>query len=123
MPVELRSIRRRVQRWAGLCGLSDDTVMDLQLALGEAVANGVEHAYSEDRPGTVDVELALRWAGRAAVAIVVRVIDHGRWRPAPQGRGHRGHGLMMIERLAQHLEVVRSEHGTEVSFEIPLPAR
>lgn len=120
VPGELRSIRRRVQRWAGLCGLPEDVLVDLQLAVGEAVANGVEHAYRETAPGTVEVDLTLRDADAEDAAVLVRVADHGRWRPAARDPGHRGHGLVLIERLTHHLRVVRSAHGTEVCFEIPL---
>lgn len=122
VPGELRSIRRLVQRWAGLWDLPDDAVTDLQLAVGEAVANGVEHAYRDARPGTVEVELTLQGSSGSAAdgAVLVQVVDHGRWQPAPRERGHRGHGLTMIRRLTRHLEVVRSAHGTRVLFEVPL---
>ncbi len=120
VPEELRAIRRRVERWAGLWDLPVDTVVDLQLALGEAVANGVEHAYPADRPGTVEVELEVRGAGGTDPVVVVRVADHGRWRPAPERAGHRGRGLLMINRLARLVEVRPSAHGTRVCFEIPL---
>lgn len=114
---ELRSIRRRVERWAHGWGMPDDALVDLQLALGEAVANGVEHAYrAAEEVGTVEVDLEV-FTGRM---VLVRVADHGRWRPAPQQPGHRGRGLVMIERLARRVQVDRTPGGTEVCFEIPL---
>lgn len=114
--VELRSIRRDVERWARRTGLPADVVVDLQLALGEAVANGIEHAYGEGAPGVVEIELELRDRSR----VLVRVVDHGRWRPVPASSGTRGRGLQMIERLAGRLHVRAGATGTEVCFEIPL---
>lgn len=114
--VELRSIRRAVEQWAERSGVHEDVLMDLQLALGEAVTNGIEHAYAGDEPGTVEIELRLR----DRIAIFVRVLDHGRWRPMPAMNGYRGRGLQMIERLAGQVTVLADGTGTEVCFEIPL---
>lgn len=120
VPEELQGMRRRIGRWAVQSGVPEDVTIDLQLAVGEAVANGVEHAYRDTGPGTVDVEMQVR--GGDPAAVVVRVADHGHWRPAPVCAGHRGRGLLMIERLAQRVQVLCSPRGTEVCFEIPYPA-
>ena len=129
-PGELHLIRRLVGRWAEQSGVPEDVTIDLQLAVGEAVANGVEHAYRGAGSGdagsvhagaaTVDVDLDVREGHPDAV--VVRVADHGRWRPAPANPGYRGRGLVMIERLARRVRVLCSPRGTEVFFEIPYPA-
>lgn len=102
--------------------MPDDVLMDLQLALGEAVANGVEHAYGKGDPGTVDVDLEICGTGDRGAVVAVRVIDHGQWRPTPLVTGYSGHGLAMIERLAERVEVSATCFGTQVCFEIPLPA-
>lgn len=115
---ELRSIRRGVDRWAAEWGVGGDALVDLQLALGEAVANGIEHAYGTGEPGMVDVELEL--CDHRAVA--VRVTDHGCWRPRAANPGYRGRGLLMIEQLARAVRVRAGSMGTEVRFEIPLAA-
>src|ERR1700754_4418785 len=64
---ELREIRSRIDRGAAQQRLCEDTVDDLHLAVGEAVSNGVEHAYLEPGPDdvvpTVEVELELRSGG------------------------------------------------------------
>lgn len=120
---ELRGIRAVVHRWAEQNALPPDTEMDLQLALGEAVSNGMEHAYPDGEPGTVDVELEIRPPDHAAdgtAVVAVRVVDHGTWRPPPEQPGYRGRGLTLIEGLASGLRVVGTACGTQVSFEIPL---
>jgi anti-sigma regulatory factor (Ser/Thr protein kinase) len=130
-PAQLGYIRARVQRWARQHRLPEEVLIDLQLALGEAVANGVEHAYADMATGTVDVEVRL-WRTPPGTrpdgdvtdpdpppggTISVRVADHGRWRPPERSR-HRGRGMLVIERLARHAKIVRSREGTRVCFEI-----
>lgn len=117
LPGELRAIRRHVERWAEEAGLPDDMVVDLQLALGEAVANGVEHAYLDETAGNVGVAIEL--GAGAEPTVTVRVTDEGRWRAVPDSPGHRGRGLLMIDRLATRVRVLCTPRGTEVCFEIP----
>jgi anti-sigma regulatory factor (Ser/Thr protein kinase) len=121
---ELRRIRRGIAHWAGRQRLPDDVVDDLQLAVGEAVANGVEHAYRSvddtDTVPIVEVELELRLGGMCP-GVAVTVADHGRWRPAPVRAGYRGRGLALIEQLTRGLTVSTSGQGTRVWFEVPLP--
>ncbi len=50
-PDLLRVLRADVQEWALAAGLTDDTLYDLQLSLGEAAANSVEHAYRDGARG------------------------------------------------------------------------
>jgi anti-sigma regulatory factor (Ser/Thr protein kinase) len=123
-PAEMRSIRVRVDRWARRHAVPEDAVIDLQLALGEAVANGVEHAYGEagctaNGAATVDVELEIRPLGRTQV-VAVWVADHGHWRPVPGAPGYRGRGLALIEQLSRGMQVFRTGSGTQVRFDIPL---
>lgn len=121
-PAELRRIRRLIGRWAERSGVPEDVTIDLQLAVGEAVANGVEHAYGAQHTGDGTVEVDVEVREEPPAAVVVRVADHGRWRPAPESPGFRGRGLLMIDRLAQRVQVLCSPGGTEVFFEIAYPA-
>lgn len=115
-PGELRGIRRAVDEWACANQLSADDAADLQLALGEAVANGVEHAYRNGTVGTVELELELQ-PGRV---VSVRVCDTGCWRPVPDQPGYRGRGIAMIQTLATGFSMSVTGLGTEVCFEIAL---
>ncbi|MGH3565725.1 MAG: ATP-binding protein [Pseudonocardia sp.] len=121
-PMELHRIREDVRWWAELNEVPDAVLVDLQLALGEAVANGVEHAYRTGDPGTVDVDLELRISGSRGGVVAVRVADHGQWHQAPLMSGYRGRGLIMINYLAEQVAVSATRFGTEVYFEIPLRA-
>jgi anti-anti-sigma factor len=113
---ELSAMRRRVGRWATAAGLSPDLLDDLQLALGEAAANAVDHAYPETT-GDFDYEVARDALG--GVHVVVR--DHGRWRPEPTDNGHRGRGLRIIRALSDATTFERDDSGTTVVFHLPAP--
>jgi anti-sigma regulatory factor (Ser/Thr protein kinase) len=118
---ELREIRGQVDRWARRHGLPEERLIDLQLAVGEAVSNGMEHAYPNgpSSAATVEVELVLRRT-RAGPLVAVRVTDHGRWRLASADPGYRGWGMALIESLSVDLRVLRSPDGTQVRFEMPI---
>jgi anti-anti-sigma factor len=118
-PSLLTVVRRTVGEWAAATGLSEEITEDLQLALGEAVANAVEHAYPAGASGECV------WSVEADPDGGVRgcVEDFGAWRPPPEDRGHRGRGLELIAALARDVDVGRTPDGggsgTTVRFRIP----
>ncbi|MFW3171716.1 SpoIIE family protein phosphatase [Geodermatophilus sp. CPCC 206100] len=119
-PARLARVRRTVGAWAASAGLPAETVDDLQLALGEALANAVEHAYAGAGAGAGDGTCAYRVARDLDGGVRVEVHDSGVWRPPPEDRGHRGRGLELISALAADVEVLRAAGGgTTVRFRIP----
>lgn len=106
VPSVLRSIRQSVREYLLQAGAAEQEIADILLAVGEAAANVVEHAYGPaGGPLDVDVELD----GRTVTATVR---DAGDWREA---RGtNRGRGTGMMQAL---VDVVRIDHdggGTRV---------
>ena len=115
-PVRLAQLRRAVATWATTAALGAHTTDDLQLAVGEAAANVVEHAYpGSDGTGPVVVDLL---ADREGV-VTATVRDHGVWRPSPADPGFRGRGLQMIGALARDVDLDRGPDGTVVRFRLP----
>ncbi|WP_075299181.1 MULTISPECIES: SpoIIE family protein phosphatase [unclassified Pseudonocardia] len=117
-PKQLAPLRRAVGRWATVCGMGPDAASDLQLTVGEAVTNSIEHAYGEagDEAGAgVGLELALTTDG----AIAVRVSDGGRWRPPPADPGYRGRGIALIRELGEDVRIDPGDDGTVVRFRLP----
>jgi PAS domain S-box-containing protein len=114
-PRRLSSVRRAVTAWTAAAGLPDDTAEDLQLALGEALANAVEHAYAASPS---DGECSYTVARDADGGVRAEVCDTGVWRPPPADRGYRGRGLELISALATEVEVVHLPEvaGTTVRF-------
>ncbi|MDL5158646.1 SpoIIE family protein phosphatase [Actinomycetospora termitidis] len=116
-PAELAVLRRAVRAWAVPAGLRDEVVEDLQLALGEAATNAVEHAYGTVPPSSSEVTVHV--AARPDGGVAVRVTDRGAWRDIPRDPGHRGRGLSMIRALASDVVVDGGPGGTTVSFTVP----
>jgi GAF domain-containing protein/anti-sigma regulatory factor (Ser/Thr protein kinase) len=102
----LADMRPLLRRWLGRWGAGPDETYDIVVAVQEASANAIEHAYG---PGgaTFDVEAE---HDRGVVTVTVR--DRGHWR-APRGM-HRGRGLTMMRALMESVDVRQAEHGTTV---------
>jgi serine phosphatase RsbU (regulator of sigma subunit)/anti-sigma regulatory factor (Ser/Thr protein kinase) len=111
LPAEPESVtlaRHELERW--LAQSSEPPGGDLfavKLALSEACANAVEHAYGPAAGQTFSV-LVERDDG----AVVLEVSDRGCWR-SPRG-AQRGLGLRMIEELMDAVEIERTTAGTRV---------
>ena len=98
--------------------IAPDVLHDIRLAVSEACANVVVHAYADAvHDGMLEVEL--RSVGERALEIVVR--DHGRgMKPRPDSPGL-GVGLPLIAALSAGLELGTSDEGaTEVRMTFDL---
>ncbi|WP_181783588.1 ATP-binding protein [Pseudonocardia pini] len=108
-PNRLSVIRHELRRWLAPLDLSENETDDVVLAVDEAAANAVRHAYPSDRPG--NVELTLWTEGTAdGGALCIEITDHGSWRPTEtvtaDTRGGRGMLLMqhMVETVLVHFD-------------------
>jgi len=109
-PVMLRGMRRRLEAWLLKLGVDHEDIVDVVLAVSEACNNSIEHAYSENGGGPINVSV-----GKEAELLRVTVEDHGTWRE-PTPREERGRGLMLIRHLMQSTDVETGLHGTRISF-------
>ncbi|MGH2854143.1 MAG: ATP-binding SpoIIE family protein phosphatase [Solirubrobacteraceae bacterium] len=110
LPAEPTSVpvaRHRVERWLAETGDGRDDVFAIALAVSEACANAVEHAYDPESGHTFRLR-----AERASGEVVIEVSDSGRWR-TPRG-SQRGLGLGMIEQLMDAVDVEPASSGTTV---------
>jgi serine/threonine-protein kinase RsbW len=109
------TLRRRFRQWVGEL-TDDDTSDDLALAVYEALANVVDHAYVE----RTDQGLMTLWAAVSCPLLtgrdlVVTVVDEGAWRPN-DGPGWRGRGLPLMRELMHATAVLAGERGTTVQL-------
>jgi serine phosphatase RsbU (regulator of sigma subunit)/anti-sigma regulatory factor (Ser/Thr protein kinase) len=104
----LPPMRHLLRRWLKRWGAVDDEVYDITVAVQEACANAVEHAYAAG-PAAFEVH-----AEHVDGAIVATITDRGGWRD-PRGI-NRGRGLPMMEALMDAIDVQRDEHGTAVTL-------
>jgi anti-sigma regulatory factor (Ser/Thr protein kinase) len=111
LPAESESlapVRGVLARWLREAGADDVEIYETLVAVGEACANAIAHAYpaleaSFDVAGTVngpEIEIAVR--------------DYGRWRP-PRGEVRR-RGLRLMEELMDSVAVDKGDSGTTVTL-------
>lgn len=113
LPARLRSLRptrHALAYWLHRAGADAATATTLVLAVNEAVANAVEHAY---QPGSGEVNIEARVDDGA---IEVRVRDRGTWRPRRDVGG--GLGLHLMERLVDDVAVDTTGGGTTVVLRV-----
>jgi GAF domain-containing protein/anti-sigma regulatory factor (Ser/Thr protein kinase) len=109
-PHVLSGTRRLLRRWLRGHGVEEPLISEIALAVNEACANAIEHAYP---PGPASFVLTAQTNGdRAATEVHITVRDTGRWRP-PRGES-RGRGLTIIEGAMDKLEINPTETGTEI---------
>lgn len=93
-------------------------VDDLVLAVYEALANAVEHAYHPDHPDPV---MRLQ-AQLDHDQLLITITDYGCWR-TPRAPGYRGRGLALMRSLTTGVRVCPSLQGTTVHLRAGFPAR
>jgi anti-sigma regulatory factor (Ser/Thr protein kinase)/putative methionine-R-sulfoxide reductase with GAF domain len=105
-------VRTALRRWLSAMGVADRDEFNVMLAVGEAAANVVSHAYGPSG-GVVDIDLSC-----TAGDIVATIRDSGRWR-LPRGE-NRGRGINIMENCADEVSVDTTEAGTEVRLRFHL---
>ena len=107
-PAELAPLRERLRAWLTDHGVGEDAERSVVLAISEAAANAIEHAYGCDGEGVVTVKASL---GDGSLELEVR--DEGGWRDGP-GAGDRGRGLAIMGTIMDRLSVERDNGATVV---------
>lgn len=108
-------VRHMLGALGDLGALDDQTLADVRLAVTEACANVVVHAYPhrEDGPLQVEVDIA-----EDQLAVTVRDEGSGMEEPGES----RGLGLALMSALAETMHVTHDEHGhTAVHMTFALP--
>ena len=106
-PGTLADVRRVMRRWLRERGARPDDVTEITLAVGEACANAIEHAYS---PGPAWFELRRHGVGRRGDD---RGSRHGHDGERPAGE-NRGRGLRIIDAAMGDVELTPTSTGTEI---------
>ncbi|MDQ7052437.1 MAG: ATP-binding protein [candidate division KSB1 bacterium] len=109
----IRELRQKVKFFAKQQGFDDEEVFDVQLALNEALANVIEHAYQGDQNGRIDIKFHTDQNGD----LVIVIKDYGQ-KADPECLKSRsldefregGLGLYLMEKL---MDVVQFDFSQE----------
>ena len=109
---EVAGIRKAVTAFARRVGVAEDRLPDIALAVGEACANAVVHAFTDREPGLLRVTADLTPDG-----VEVVVVDDGQgMAPRPDSPGL-GLGLPLMTSLTKEIEFRPvPSGGTEISM-------
>lgn len=105
-------LRRELERWLASLRLSAIDAMSLHHAVGELLANAVQHAYADADRGQVAVRVEIT----PDAAIAVEVTDEGGWlaREDQLLDATRGRGLNLARLLTDQLLLRTGPEGTSV---------
>ena len=105
-PAQLSASRHLIRRWVEANDGTDDDCAAFAIAVTEACANAIEHAY-----GLRDETIELRASLEDGVATVT-IRDHGSWRESRGG--NRGRGIPIMREFMDEVSVDPTDQGTTV---------
>lgn len=115
---QLATVRSELRSWLAEYDVDRASENDILLAVGEATANAIEHAYHGRDPATVDIDGTYH---RHHLNFEIR--DQGRWRRPGEHSAHRGRGTNIIKVLANRYDRRSDPAGTTVSITLPVQHR
>jgi serine/threonine-protein kinase RsbW len=102
-------VRREAVAFASAHAVLDPPIADLRLALSEALANSVMHAFEPDEPGRVTVSVEV---DPDVGEVRVSVADDGRGMAPRLDSPGLGVGMALMATLAHHVDVSAPAVGT-----------
>lgn len=110
IPLAAPIVRALLHRFCDEHELSSRQRFSLITAVGEAVANAVEHAYRGEKPGFFYIRTAVD-----SGSITIEIEDNGRWRPF-QRREERGRGIVLMHELMDRVRISSAQNCTVISL-------
>lgn len=105
---QLHELRQQLRRHIAGLPIPPQRQAETVLAVDEAAANAVQHAYAAGRPGQIELTV---WTEPDALCI--QVCDHGRW-PAEAPPPSPGLGITLMHRLVDGVLIEHGDSGTRV---------
>jgi anti-sigma regulatory factor (Ser/Thr protein kinase)/PAS domain-containing protein len=111
--VEAIGSRHRLRTWLDQLGVTLERRDQFLLAVGEAVANAIDHGSARDDAQVVRIEVAVR-----GDELIVSVSDSGQWQPGAEGyfTGGRGRGHLLMQALTDDVHIDTDHQGTIVTL-------
>jgi serine/threonine-protein kinase RsbW len=115
--------RDRVCRWLRRAGWPAEPLEEVVYAVSEAVSNAIEHAYPPDSEGIVEVTGWMSTLATGQRRTLVRVRDHGRWRPIPLADEGRRRGIPLMRAVMDTVVICRGEPPITTGTDVLLISR
>jgi serine/threonine-protein kinase RsbW len=116
-PEQLAVIRRELAGWLAPLALREEETADVVLAVDEAAANAVRHAYGSDETGVVELTL---WIEEGTLCI--EVVDHGSWRPPADRPQEGGRGIPLMNHMSESVLIRFGDRGSRVLLRHRVPS-
>ena len=109
----LGQTRNALRDWLTRAGINPRQAMNVLIATGEAVANGIEHGHRDSAEGTIRLT-----ATALADQITVDVVDNGSWKPAQPAGSTRGRGITVMQKLMDDVAITHDTAGTAIHLSV-----
>jgi anti-sigma regulatory factor (Ser/Thr protein kinase) len=116
VPEAAKPIRHAIAAFLAVFDLDPDFSDDVLTAIGEALANAIEHAYAGRDPASLEV--SAEYADRKILS--VDVYDQGTFIERER-RPNRGFGMRIVQAIASDVRI-ETDGGTRVHMEFVAPA-
>ncbi|USX54681.1 SpoIIE family protein phosphatase [Lentzea sp. HUAS12] len=117
-PGELQSARGKLRTWLRQCGFSTGHAQRVLVAVGEASANAIEHAYRD--AARQAVQLRLETVGDSDLHVTV--VDTGTWKtPNSPPDASRGRGTTIMHTMMDEVAILPDPTGTTVTMQVKIP--
>lgn len=113
---QLSIIRHQLAGWLAPLRLTDNETADVVLAVDEAAANAVRHAYGPEESGVVELTL---WTEEGTLSI--EVVDHGHWRPPVAEPADGGRGIALMNVMSESVLIHYDDRGSRVLLRHRIP--
>jgi anti-sigma regulatory factor (Ser/Thr protein kinase) len=121
-PEQLVRIRRALAGWLTPLALTEDQIADVVLAVDEAAANAVRHAYGPEESGAVELTLWTEPASEEGPATLsIEVVDHGSWRPPAEVPTEGGRGIGLMSTISESVLIHYDARGSRVLLRHRIP--
>jgi len=130
-PRQLVLIRRELASWLEPLSLTREEVDGIVLAVDEAAANAVCHAYGPGESGRVELTLWTEASYGEGTTLCIEVVDHGHWRPPAEGPGSAppperprsgGRGIGLMHAMTDAVLIHFDQRGSRVLLRHGVPA-
>jgi GAF domain-containing protein/anti-sigma regulatory factor (Ser/Thr protein kinase) len=106
---QLAPARHALRGWLKRARVNPDQIMDVLIAVGEAVANAIEHGHRHNPEGVISVD-----ATAGVDRVHLTITDTGSWKTPQSGDSTRGRGIALMRGLMQEVDINPDDAGTTV---------